>query len=110
MTRRDKIHFDAAQGWLGLGDWYEANEELERIAPPIRAHPDVLRVRHDVYAAAKKWELAAAVAQAIAQAVPHDAFGFVHLAYVLHEMRRTKEARSVLLPVVGRFPKEYTIR
>ncbi len=108
--RLDKIHLDAAQGWLGLGDWREANEELERITAALRAHPDVLRVRYDVYAAAKKWEMAAEIAQALCTLVPHSPFGFVHLAFTLHEMKRTEEAWNVLLPVVAKFPDEYIIR
>jgi hypothetical protein len=41
-------HLAAAQGWLGLGDWLEANEELEQIAPDIRTHPAVLSLRYEV--------------------------------------------------------------
>ena len=32
-------HLSAAIGWLELGNWQEANEELEKIAPALRAHP-----------------------------------------------------------------------
>jgi hypothetical protein len=41
----DQRQLEAAEGWLELGNWYEANEELERISPEKRAHPFVLRVR-----------------------------------------------------------------
>jgi hypothetical protein len=41
----DSLHLQAAQGWLELGSHIEANEELEKIAPQLRAHPDVLKVR-----------------------------------------------------------------
>lgn len=110
LDRPDTLHLQAAQGWLELGTHLEANEELERITPTMRAHPDVLRVRHDVYAAAKKWEMAAEIAQALCRVVPDKPFGFVHLAYALHELKRTKEAWNVLLPIVDRFPEEYIIR
>jgi hypothetical protein len=83
MKPADQRHLDAAQGWLGLGNYLEANEELERITPRLRAHRDVLRVRHDVYSAAQKWEAAAEVARALSEMVPHDSFGGVHLAYAL---------------------------
>jgi len=29
----DNKHLEAAEGWLGLGNWLEANEELENITP-----------------------------------------------------------------------------
>jgi hypothetical protein len=86
-----------------------ANGELECITPQLRAHPDVLHVRYRVYAAAKKWEIAAEIAQAIAKRVPGDSFGFVHLAYSLHELKRTKEAQEVLLPIVDKFPDRYNL-
>jgi hypothetical protein len=38
----DIHHLRAAQGWLELGNHLEANEELEKIAPALRAHPSVL--------------------------------------------------------------------
>jgi len=104
FDRADKLHLEAAQGWLELGNWLEANEELENITAQLRAHPDVLRVRWEVYAKAKKWEVAAEVAQALCQRVPNEAFGWIHLAYALHELKRTKEAWNVLLPVADQFP------
>jgi len=106
----DGRHLEAAQGWLGLGDWFEANEELECITPRMLTHPDVLRVRYEVCAKAEKWELAADVARAISEIVPHDPFGCVHMAYALHAMKCTKQAWSVLIPVVDMFPKVYIIR
>jgi hypothetical protein len=29
----DQKHVDAAEGWIGLGNWNEANEALERVSP-----------------------------------------------------------------------------
>lgn len=106
----DQRHLDAAEGWLGLGDWLEANEELERITPKWRAHPDVLAVRYDIYSAANKWELAAEVSRAFTEIVPSVAVGWIHLAYSLHVLKRTQEAWNVLLPVVDKFPTEYIMR
>jgi hypothetical protein len=48
----------AAEGWLELGSPTEANEELEKIAPRLRAHPDVLDIRWQIYAAAERWDAA----------------------------------------------------
>ncbi|MEY2429820.1 MAG: hypothetical protein QOJ40_2705 [Verrucomicrobiota bacterium] len=74
LDLNDARLLDAAQGWLGLGAHLEANDELEQITPRMRAHPDVLRVRYRVYAAAKKWESAAEIARAISRFAPHDSF------------------------------------
>jgi hypothetical protein len=77
----DQRHLDAADGWLGLGDWREANEELECITSQMRAHPSVLFVRYHVYAMAKKWEGAADIGRALSELVPQNSFGYVQVAY-----------------------------
>jgi len=42
--------------------------------------------------------------------LPEVAFGHLHFAYALHELKRTKEASHVLLSVVDKFPEEYLMR
>lgn len=48
------LHLLAAQGWFELGNHLEADKELDEITPGLRAHPGVLEVRWQIYAAAKK--------------------------------------------------------
>ena len=110
LSLTDIRHLEAAQGWLGLHNWREAKAEIDNIAEGLLSHPDVLQVSWAIHAAAKEWELAARVADAHRQARPDSPFGFVHLAYALHEMRRTEEAQNVLLLVVDKFKDEYIIR
>jgi predicted Zn-dependent protease len=105
----DSIHLSAAEGWLELGDWLEANEELELITPTMRAHPDVLEVRWEIYAKAEKWEMAAEVARGLSKMLPEDSWVFIHHAFALHRLKRTKEAYAVLIPVVDKFP-DFLIR
>jgi len=105
----DRRHLEAAQGWLGLGNWLEANNELEEITPQYRAHPDVLQVRWNIYAKAKKWEMAAEVAQALTKLLPENSSGWIHWGFSLHELKRTKEALEILSPVSDKFPGEYLI-
>jgi hypothetical protein len=56
LTPPDSHNLAAAQDWLELGNHLEANEELEKIIPALRAHPGVLDVRWHVYAKEKKGE------------------------------------------------------
>lgn len=109
LTPPDSHHLSAAVGWLELGNWQEANEELERIAPIMRAHPDVLEVRCEIYAAAKRWEECVELAEAIIELAPHKSFGWVRRSFALHELKRTNEAFDRLLPVCERFPDEWMI-
>ena len=110
LSLADVRHLEAAQGWLGLGNWREARAELANIPVELQTHLDVLQVRWAIHAAAKEWESAAEVAEAFRRARPESPFGFVHLAYALHEMKRTQEAQNVLLPVVEKFQDEFIIR
>lgn len=110
LTHSDQTRLDAAVGWLGLGNWSEANEELDRITPVLRAHPHVLKVRYCFYVKAEKWELALEIAQTLALELPHDSFGFVQSAYALDRLGRTREAFALLQTVVGNFPQEVGIR
>ena len=106
----DSFHLSAAEGWLELGNHHEALAELGHIAPKYRKHPLVLCARWQLYAKAEQWEKAIEVAQAIATMAPEASIGWIHWAYSLHELKRTREARAVLLPVVNLFPNEYTLR
>ena len=110
LSPPDSHFLTAAEGWLELGNWREANEELESITPKMRAHPHVLEIRYGICAKAGKWEMAAEVARGISVMLPDESWGWVHLAYSLHELKRTQEAWNALLPVADKFPENPTIR
>jgi tetratricopeptide (TPR) repeat protein len=103
------MHFQAAQGWLELENHLEANEELEKITAALRTHPDVLELRWQIYAKAKKWEACYDIANALLSAAPERADGWIHCAYALHEMKRTKEAWDTLFAVNDRFGNAPTV-
>jgi tetratricopeptide (TPR) repeat protein len=66
-----------------------------------RSHPAAL---------AGKWDYAAEIARSISVLLPDNPFGHFHLAFSLHELKRTKEAYDVLIAVVDKFPAEHLIR
>ena len=105
----DTFHLDAAIGWLGLGNSLEANEELEKITPGLRAHPDVLEVRIEIYARAKKWEGCVEIANALVELRPKNHFFWIQRSFALHLLKRTEEAYNQLLPAAKKFPKVWTI-
>jgi tetratricopeptide (TPR) repeat protein len=109
MTFEERRYLEAAQGWLGLGHWAEAEAELNNISAPQSSQAEVLQVRYEVHAAAKQWDVAGQVALAIARAFPSDAFGWLGLAHALHQEKRTREARKVLMVASERFPEECAI-
>src|SRR3954466_5950638 len=95
----------AAQGWFELGNHLEATAELNAIPTTLRAHPDVLEVRLNIYAKEAKWEQCAHVAEALSVLAPERTCGWIPRSHALHEMKRTDAALKALLPAVSRFPK-----
>ena len=105
----DSIHLKAAEGWLELGDHVEANEELEKVTPTLRAHPDVLELRWQIYAKEKKWGACVDIAEAVIKLDSNRPDAWIHRSFALHELKRTQEAFDHLLPVADRFSKVWTI-
>lgn len=105
----DQRHLESAEGWLELGLHLEANEELDKITPSLRAHPEVLDLRWHIYAKEKKWEVCVDIANAIIKCAPDNQDGWIHRSFALHEMKRTQEAFDQLLPVAEKFPRVWTI-
>jgi hypothetical protein len=65
-----------------------------------------LAVRFQIYAKAKKWEYAVEIAKAVSEMLPDNPYGHFHLAFSLHELKKTREAWDVDLQV-DKFPNEH---
>ena len=110
LPHPDNKHLEAAEGWLGLGNWREASEELEKIAPEHRSHPFVLEIRYKINSEAGKWETALKAANELRESLPDNQWGHFYTAYALHEMKRTQDAYDVLKTVVDEFPNHQFMR
>ncbi len=107
----DAHHFNAAVGWLELGNRVEARAELAAVSPENLHHPLVLDLRWSLDAVENKWDAALATAKVIIATMPDDATGWLHCAYA---MRRAKsggleKALAFLEPVANSFPHEPVI-
>ncbi|MGP8200803.1 MAG: tetratricopeptide repeat protein [Limisphaerales bacterium] len=109
FERSDKYSLLAALGWLELGNALEADAELDKIAPELRAHPIVLKVRWCVYAMFGKWDVALLLARSIQQRQPKDFCGWILESEALDGMGRTQEAWENLLSIAGNFASISTI-
>src|SRR4051812_36009675 len=90
LSPADRMYLRYAEGWLALGSWLEANNELDRITPRLRAHPAVLRVRFRVCDTAGDWALSYEVARALAEwdgATHIDVFRFARSAAKLGKLK-----------------------
>lgn len=63
LEEREQRHVTAAQGFVELGMFVDADAELDRVDPFCRNLPEVLEVRARVYSALKRWELLEVVAK-----------------------------------------------
>ena len=68
-------HVLASSGYLELGMFDDAAQVLEEIAPEDKNRNEVLGARVDLYMAAKKWDMAAAVASHLVKVDPETEAG-----------------------------------
>ena len=103
-------HLRAAEGWLELGNCFEAQAELDQLTPQVRELPAVLELRWHLCAATEKWADAVEIADTLVRNCPENPEGWIHRSYALHELKRTAEARDQLLPAADKFPRKALIR
>lgn len=103
----DSHYLSAAIGWLELGNADEAALELDQISAGAQLDPDVLEVKWTLSAKQENWERCIEIARSLSKISPLEAFGWIHLSYSLHELKRTKEAYDNLKHVLQKFPNEW---
>ena len=89
MESDDQHHFDAAQGWLELGNHLEANKEFDRISLENRAEPAVLEMRFHICANASRWAAALEIAEGLSNVAPDSPNGPTLQACALHRLGRS---------------------
>jgi tetratricopeptide (TPR) repeat protein len=106
----DSHHLDSAIGWIELGNHFEANDELDKINPELRSHPEVLKVRWQICAAEKKWDGCLNIANELLITNFNEPHGWIRKAVALHELNRTQEAYDHLETAADMFPENWLIR
>lgn len=107
----DAHHYNAAVGWLELGNRIEARAEMALISQENYQHPLVLNLRWSLDAEEKKWDAALVTAQEIIAVSPDDAAGWLHCAYALRRAKSggLEKALAFLEPAADMFPNEPVI-
>ena len=100
----DSFRVLAAHGWLELGCPAEAAGELKRLAPELRQHPEVLRIRWTICARAEQWAACVEIGEGLVAAEPDDAFGWINRSYALRRAPDggVQAAYDALQPAVDR--------
>ena len=100
---------NAAQGYVELGMFIEANDQIEDIDPFCRCVPQVLATRLAIYNGTQKWELARVVAKRLTEFNSGHSQWFISLAYATRRAESIEAARTILLQALNKHPKDAII-
>src|SRR4051812_5243570 len=106
----DYQYLESAEGYIELGMFLEANEELENIDPYCRALPEVLDARVGIYQGLKNWEAMAAIANKLVEWNPSQPEYFAQWAYATRRSESVLAAHAILLRGEQLHPNEGTIQ
>ena len=112
LKHPDPMHLEAAAGWIQLGDYDSANDELEKIRAEWRAHPDVLDLRWLIYSHHEQWDACLDIASAIVKMAPDRVSGWLDKAFSLRRANDggVEKAKTVLLEAAKLFPDDDMIQ
>jgi tetratricopeptide (TPR) repeat protein len=105
----DQQHWQAAVGYVELGMFEDANDQLEKIDPFNRAAPEVLAVRLAIYRGLKKWELMQQIAKRLKEFEPDNVQWTISLAYATRRAYSIDVAMEILIDAEAKFPREAAI-
>jgi Flp pilus assembly protein TadD len=92
-----KQRLNAALGYMNLDMTDEALAELDALSPEERSLPESHAVRTAVLIRRRDWEGALKLARRLCLSHPDQPSPFLDLAFCLHELQRTEEAKQTLL-------------
>ena len=98
-------HVLASIGYIELGMLDSAAQVLEEIAPEDKNRNEVLGARVALYMAAKKWDVAAAIASHLVKVEPENEAGWINLAYSVGRIGGVEKAEAILLRAQAIHPK-----
>jgi len=112
LSQHDTYHLRAATGWLELGDYTSALSELENLRPSNSLHPEVLKLRWQIYSKAKKWNYAFTLAHGLTRLLPDEPEMFIWRSQAARQMEGGGLIRAfeLLLDAANKFPDEPSIR
>ena len=105
----DQKHLSAAQGFVQLGMYLDADAELDNIDPFCRATPEVLALRVEIYQKLKKWDLMREIAKRLNEFQPNDVQWIISYAFATRRAVSIQVAKEILLKSVEKFPREAAI-
>lgn len=96
MTETERT-IAAAQGYVELGLFDEARAEMQRLTAAEMERADVVELSLLCLMGERRWAEALELGRKLCQLEPDEPGGFIHAAYCLHELGRTREALDMLM-------------
>ena len=84
-------------GYILLGMYDDAHEELESLPEELKTHPLVLEARFTLLVELERWEEAAFLGESICKLCPTKLDFHFKTAHCLHQLKRTQDAKDTLL-------------
>jgi len=106
LESQDQKRLLAAEGYMELGMYLDAIEELEAFPKEFAASPQVLSLWMEAYRGLKKWGAMQAVARKLAEDDPDNVQWAISWAYATRRAESLQAAREILLEALERHPKE----
>lgn len=100
---------DPALGYLALGMFEAAWNELEDLPPEFKSTDQVLAIRIGIYQGFEKWTSARILAESLAKHFPENPEWWIQWAYSLRREKSVDEARMVLGQAAMYHPAHATI-
>lgn len=97
MTGDAEKYLEAALGYLQLGLFEDANEEIEQLPSEQKVSPGVLRLRAAIYSEMKAWLLLQEVAGFLVDSLPDDPQHWIWFAYATRRTTNIPAAENILL-------------
>ena len=97
ISPTDQRHLEHAIGYLELGMLDDALRELDETDLSLQNSEVGLKLRIQIFMASKNWEDALALGRKLCKEHPCDDEAYIHTAFCLHELTRTREAKETLL-------------
>lgn len=102
-------HLSAAAGYLELGMYEDALDEMEKIPAEQREQAMVLMVHLEIFMAMKQYEGMAEVAEKLTKIFPSNPEYWVNLAYAQRRSQGMGVAEKTLVEALRLFPSDATI-
>lgn len=96
MTREERL-LQPVFGYIELGMYDEAKRELALLPDDLQQKAEAKLAQLELLVETKEWGRGASLACELCRSWPEKSFFWIKWAYCLHELRRTSEARDVIL-------------